>query len=494
MGAFAGVYGKPDAEAARAMLGKMTHRGPDERGFFSDGNLALACVRMATDGERVSPPVSSGESTFVAFDGYLTNGDALRKKIGSENMDTRSDSETVLRLYELEGRDAIRDLRGGFALAIYDKGDLTLARDPWGIKPLYYDKQGKKLAFASEIKGLLETSDTINTFPPGHILVPDKGLRRYIGPETFTQAKSAFTDPNDAAQELKRLLKEAVNKQLPDVKPHACLLSGGLDSSVVAVFASQVSDDLHTFSVGVEGSEDIRCARLVAEHIGSKHHERIYDLKDMLEVLPDVIRGLESFDTLLVRSSIANFMASKMASEHSRVALCGEGGDELFAGYSQLKKINDPGELRKTLIGMTFGCDSTGLQRVDRMNVANGVEGRMPFLDPKVVEFAFSIPAEWKIAGAKKIEKWIVRKAVQGLLPPAVVWRKKAKFARGAGSYEMVAQYAEEKITGGEFSRNRKILDGFELESKEQLLYYRIFRQFFDNESVIRQMGRTEPC
>lgn len=493
MGAFAGVYGKPDAEAAKAMLGQMAHRGPDERGFFSDDDLALACVRMATDGEKVSPPVSSGESTFVAFDGYLTNGEALRKEIGTDKMDTQSDSETVLRLYEQKGRGAISDLRGGFALAIYDKGELTLARDPLGIKPLYYNAEGKgrQVAFASEIKGLLKITDTVNTFPPGHILVPEKGLERYVDPESFVSSEARYSTAEEAAGALAKLLKGAVARQLPEAGPHACLLSGGLDSSAVAAFAAQVSDDLHTFSVGVEGSEDLRCARMVAEHVGSSHHEKVYDLEEMLEVLPDVIRALESFDTLLVRSSIANYMASKLASEYSKVVLCGEGGDELFAGYSQLKKIGDPAKLRETLIEMTFGCDTTGLQRVDRMNVANEIEGRMPFLDPGVVEFAFSITPDWKIHGPEKMEKWIVRKAIENLLPPEVVWRKKAKFSQGAGSYEMMAEYAEEKIPDSEFSGHREILEGFELESKEQLFYYRIFRQFFDNESVIRQMGRS---
>jgi asparagine synthase (glutamine-hydrolysing) len=227
----------------------------------------------------------------------------------------------------------------------------------------------------------------------------------------------------------------------------------------------------------------------VADFLGTRHFEQVYDIGQALEALPEIIYYLESFDCALVRSAIPNYFLAKLASEHVKVALSGEGADELFAGYDYLKEIA-PEVLDEELLNITQALHNTNLQRCDRMSMAHGLEVRVPFLDLEVVDFAFRIPVELKQWGEDRHEKWILRVVAQDLLPKDIAWRKKMKFAAGAGLGDRLEEYASREITDNEFKQEREIADGEFLRSKEELFYYRLFREIYPQE-LLPLVGRS---
>lgn len=266
-------------------------------------------------------------------------------------------------------------------------------------------------------------------------------------------------------------------------------LSGGLDSSTLAALMRPHVRTLHTFAAGLEGAPDLEFAREVAAYIHSDHHEVILTLDSMLEVLPKVIYHLESFDALLVRSSITNYMAAQLASEYVSEVLSGEGGDELFGGYQYLKAL-DPATLAAELVDITNRLHNTALQRVDRSASAHGTVAHVAFLDPEVVAYAHRIPVQYKIRAG--VEKWILRRAMEGKLPERVLNRTKAKFWEGAGVQDHLAQYAETHLSTADYNSERTLFNGWTLDSKEELMYYRIFKEHFGHLEDLSWMGRTK--
>ena len=246
---------------------------------------------------------------------------------------------------------------------------------------------------------------------------------------------------------------------------------------------------LYTFAGGFEGSTDLKYARVVADYLRTEHHEIVVEFKDLFSVLPEVIYHLESFDALLVRSTLVNYIVAQRASEYVDAVLSGEGGDELFAGYHYLKNLEQD-DLADELIDITQRLHNTALQRVDRSASAHGTVAFVCFLDPEVVDYALRIPARYKLHD--NIEKWILRVALDGELPEKVLKRGKAKFWKGSGVEELMADYAEHSISDGDFSVERHLANGWTLRSKEELLYYRIFKENFGDLEDYSWMGRTK--
>ncbi len=374
---------------------------------------------------------------------------------------------------------------GHYAQAQSAGKGFELERDPFGVSPLYFGQTNDGLlCFASEVKGLLEATRDVHEMPPGH---------HYNGVTMEAYSPIVMQEPLDdspknMAAELRRRLEIAVKERIGDGQVGAWL-SGGLDSSTMAALARKHVDKLHTFAVGLPGAQDLEFARTAADFIKSAHHEVVIEPQEILRILPDVIYHLESFDALLIRSSVMNFLVSKRASDFVPAVFSGEGGDELFAGYDYLKSLA-PDLLPGELVDITNRLHNTALQRVDRCAYAFGTVAHVCFLDPDVVDYALRIPVRCKLH--EGVEKWILREAVADALPDAILNRTKAKFWQGAGVEDMLAQYASEKVSDADFARERKLPDGSRLNSKEELLYYRIFEESLGRFDDLSWVGRTK--
>jgi asparagine synthase (glutamine-hydrolysing) len=423
--------------------------------------------------------------------GEIYNHPELRQRYADYPYQTYSDSEDILAVYAQHHETTTAQLEGMYAFAIMEGDLLFLARDPLGIKPLYYGSDGTTFYFASEIKALQDIVGAVQEFPPGYVYSSRHG---FIQQYDLSAAIEAVKPSNVITPfDVRKQLQHAVHTHLMSEVPLGVFLSGGLDSSIIAALVKQEIPDLHSFSVGVEGSEDLLYARQMARYLGTHHHEYIYTPTEMIAVLPEVIYYLESFDPALVRSAVANYFLARLASQYVKVILSGEGADELYSGYSYLKHIETPQALHTELVASTGELHNRNLQRLDRMTMAHGLEGRVPFLDRQFVEFSFAVPTEFKLyrEGALAVEKWILRKAFEDLLPVEVAWREKQKFAEGAGSAHIFEQMAAAEITDEQFQAERQqLLDetGHRIHSKEALYFYRVFRRFF-KPSVVPLVG-----
>ena len=374
---------------------------------------------------------------------------------------------------------------GHLAKAEINNGNLILERDELGIAPLYFGRtKDNALCFSSEVKSLLQSTTDINEMPPGHRL-SDNQLTKYFQLE---KQKESNEHSDQIAISLRKLLEQSIAERIKS-DTFGSWLSGGLDSSTIAAIARPFVKTLHTFSAGLKNASDLAFAKEVANHIGSVHHEVIVEFNEMISKLPEVIYHLESFDALLIRSSIINYIAAKAASDYVPEIFSGEGGDELFAGYEYIKSIPQ-NSIADELIDITGRLHNTAFQRVDRCASAHSTVPHVIFADPKVFNFALSIPAKYKLNNG--VEKWILRQAVKDALPSSVLNRTKAKFWEGAGVYELISDYASKKVTDKDLSTERILPNGWNLSSKEELLYYRIFKEHFGEASNYDWMGRTK--
>ena len=376
-----------------------------------------------------------------------------------------------------------------FALAAVSSDGLFLARDMLGVKPLYYGETDGSLAFASEVKALLPFSDEVHEFPPGTWYTPQDGFNRY---RQIKSGKLPYSDVDKIASELRLKLEQAIIRRAASDEM-GTWLSGGVDSSAIAALARPHVRKLHSFVSGVEGAPDLDYGMQMAEFLGTEHHALIVTLDDLLAALPEVIYHLESFDALLVRSSITNYLTSKMVSDYVGVVYSGEGGDELFAGYDYIKSL-PVDKIPEECEDIVMRLHNTALQRVDRSAQAHGVVPFVPFTDMEVVEYALSIPPEYKVyrGNGAPVEKWILRKAVEDAVPDPVLWRPKAKFWQGAGVEELLSDYAEATISDADFENERILPNGWKLNSREELMYYRIFKEHFGELTQLDWMGRTK--
>lgn len=364
-------------------------------------------------------------------------------------------------------------------------GEWVLRRDELGSAPVYYTKNSRgSLCFASEIKALLPVNLNVHELLPGHSM--HNGI---IKQDYFLEQPPVMNkDPEEISSELLFYLAGAVTRRISSDSMGAWL-SGGLDSSAIAALAKPWLNSFHTFSGGLKDAPDLTFAREVAKHIGSQHHEIILTPDDIFSTLPELIYHLESFDPLLVRSSVVNFLVAKTTSEFVGEVFSGEGADEFFAGYEYLKSLPEnilPDELEK----IAGNLHNTAFQRVDRCASAFGTTAHIAFADPILFEYALKIPVHFKLHDG--VEKWILRKAVKGILPDNVVNRKKSKFWQGSGVEGIIADYASEAISDHDFKAQRHLKNGWTLNSKEELFYYRIFTEAFGELEDLDWMGRSQ--
>lgn len=497
----AGIWGEVNDGIVREMMKDQKHRGPDDEGLrtlTSQGSIGH--VRLSImDPERGHQPAvnETGDYTLVA-NGMIYNHPELRASLGDRHQyRSKSDSETTLHLFEELNRQTPASLDGAFALGVAHGERLFLARDPIGIKPLYYGRQSSRkgkqspLYFASELKAISRWVDDVHEFPAGSWWDSEKGFQRYYHTPDLT--------PEDAPldihiQRLRSTLEKSIEKRLLSDVPLGAFLSGGLDSSIIAAVAKKKMGHLHTFSVGIEGSRDLEAARLVAKHIGTEHHEYAFCIDEVRRSLPEIVYYLESFDQDLVRSAIPCYFCSQLAKKDVTVILTGEGADELFAGYNYYKSMTDPEQLHQAMRLSIEGLHNVNLQRVDRMTMRHGIEGRVPFLDTEMIALAQTIPPKWKLYQEKDgslTEKWILRKAVEDLLPEEIVWRVKEQFDEGSGTVDLLDQLIQEETHGIDSQAYMKRHQRDRLRSAEECYYHQILVDGCESpEPVLKNVGR----
>ena len=479
-------------ETVAAMLQLLAHRGPDAEGYCAVAGSGVVGHRRLSIMDPVGgdqPIYSADRTRAVAANGEIYNFPVLRSELSADHVfTTGSDSEAVLHLYARHGTELVRHLEGMYAFAIVDGTRLVLARDPLGIKPLYWAENDGFLYFASELKALAPFCTHVREFPPGTIYSSD------IGTHTFYEVPFTVPDDRSAAEytrELRTTLESAVVSHCMSDVGLGAFLSGGLDSSIICALAKRHLGSLQTFSVGVEGSSDLAAARVVAEHLGTVHHEYEITADEVVRCLPEIIHSLESFDQDLVRSAVPCYFTSRLAAQHTKVILTGEGADELFAGYTYHRAISDPSELHRELRRTVTTLHDINLQRADRLTMLHSIEGRVPFLDLRVVELAQRIPTSLKLKGEPAIEKWILREAFADLLPESIVWRRKEQFDEGSGTADLLPSILRTLITEDEAAEYRLRYPGVTLRSAEECYYHRILVESYEHpEAVLANVAR----
>ncbi|MQA97237.1 MAG: asparagine synthase (glutamine-hydrolyzing) [Streptosporangiales bacterium] len=486
----AATYGTDGAIAGGRMLTRLSHRGPDDSDHWRIGEDAwLGHTRLSIvdlDGGR--QPLGDPGDWALVCNGEIYNHRGLRDRIGAGAFATHSDSEAALHLIRTGGPDALARLRGMWALCAAGPEGFVAARDPIGIKPLYWARRDDgAVFFASEIRAFdVALQPAVRAFPPGCYWTPERGLVRFARAVPEPGDGEAWPDmpPETAEKATREVLIDSVRRHLMADVEVGVFLSGGLDSSLVAAVAAReaaaAGHRLSTFAVGTADSPDLLAAREVAEFLGTRHREAIFDAADAAAALERVIGAVESFDPGLIRSSVPNWFLSGLASRHVKVVLTGEGADELFAGYDYYHREHaDPSALHAELTRTVEQLHGLNLQRCDRVTMAHSLEARVPFLDAEVIAHAMALPPEVKTLGSGPedgVEKAHLRRAFSGWLPDHLLWRRKSQFGTGSGAQDVLGPGWESRIGDAEFRAARDVVRP-PLRTKEELGYYRIFRR-----------------
>ncbi|MEO1010609.1 MAG: asparagine synthase B [Bacteroidota bacterium] len=488
------------------MSKKVRHRGPDWSGIYADEKAILAHERLAiVDPASGKQPLYSEDGTLVlAANGEIYNHRDLRKQFeGRYAFKTQSDCEVILALYQEKGADFLDEMNGIFGFAIYDveKDEYFVARDHMGIIPLYmgWDQNGT-FYVASELKALEGTCIKIELFPPGHYLHSATGeLKRWYTRDWMDYDAVKENETSIAA--IKDALEAAVHRQLMSDVPYGVLLSGGLDSSVTSAIAKKYaqkrieSDDtkeawwpqLHSFSVGLEGSPDLAAAKKVADHIGTVHHEIKFTIQEGLDAIKDVIYNLETYDITTVRASTPMYlMARVIKSMGIKMVLSGEGADELFGGYLYFHKAPGPKDFHEETVRKLNKLHMYDCLRANKSLAAWGIEGRVPFLDKEFMDVAMRINPKDKMINGERMEKWVVRKAFEDYLPESVAWRQKEQFSDGVGYswIDTLKELVEEEVTDQQLA-NAKFRFPLQTPTTKEEFYYRsIFEGHFPSDAA----------
>lgn len=488
------------------MSKRIRHRGPDWSGIYSDQKALLAHERLAiVDPASGKQPLFSEDGKLVlAANGEIYNHRELRKQFeGKYNFQTESDCEIILALYQEKGASFIDEMNGIFGFALYDaeKDEYFIARDHMGIIPLYmgWDQNGT-FYVASELKALEGVCTKIELFPPGHYLSSRDGeLTRWY--ERDWMDYEAVKENQTSIDMIHDSLEAAVHRQLMSDVPYGVLLSGGLDSSVTSALAKKYaakrveSDDqqaawwpqLHSFSVGLEGSPDLEAAQKVADHIGTVHHEIKFTIQEGLDAIRDVIYNLETYDITTIRASTPMYlMARVIKSMGIKMVLSGEGADELFGGYLYFHKAPSAEEFHKETVRKLDKLHMYDCLRANKSLAAWGIEGRVPFLDKEFMDVAMSINPQDKMINGERMEKWVVRKAFEKYLPESVAWRQKEQFSDGVGYswIDTLKEVVDLKVTDEQL-KNAKYKFPIQTPNNKEEFYYRsIFNEHFPSDTA----------
>ncbi len=489
------------------MSKKVRHRGPDWSGIYSADHAILAHERLAiVDPQSGGQPLISADGNLIlAVNGEIYNHQEIRKELGDVyEFQTKSDSEVILALYQEKGVDFLEDLNGIFAFALYDKTKNTylIGRDHVGIIPLYqgWDTEGHYYV-ASELKSLEGVCKKIEAFPHGHYYYSEDANPTQYYTRDWREYKNVKDNASDIAT-IRKGLEDAVHRQLMSDVPFGVLLSGGLDSSVISAIAKKYSakrvesgdtqeawwPQLHSFSVGLEGSPDLKYAQEVADSIGTVHHSIHFTVQEGLDAVRDVIYHLETYDVTTIRAATPMYLLARVIKSMGiKMVLSGEGADELFGGYLYFHKAPTAEEFHKETVRKLDRLHLYDCNRANKALAAWGVEGRVPFLDKEFMDIAMNVNPTDKMCGTNsKMEKHILREAFEDYLPKSVAWRQKEQFSDGVG-YDWIDSLkvvVEENITDEQMAQVSHRFTVNPPLQKEEYYYRLIFEEHFPSDAA----------
>jgi len=500
---------------------RQRHRGPDWSGVFVDEGAILVHERLAiVDPTSGAQPLRSRDGELaLAVNGEIYNHRELRAA-SSYDFTTGSDCEVINALYRDQGAtaaagDFVNKLNGIFAFALWDGAAkrYVIARDPIGVCPLYWghDAQGR-LCVASEMKALATLCADVAPFPPGYVYDSAVGeLRQYYKKEWRDYANTRGHDLTPAA--LRQAFEQAVHRQLMTDVPYGVLLSGGLDSSLVAACAARfarerVEDNdrseawwprLHSFAIGLEGSPDLAAAQVAADALGTVHHGFVYTFAEGLDAIPEVIRHIETYDVTTIRAATPMFLlARRIKAMGVKMVLSGEGSDEIFGGYLYFHKAPSAEAFHEETVRKLDTLHSYDCLRANKSMMAWGVEARVPFLDLEFLDTAMGLDAKHKMAGHGRIEKHVLREAFDGALPKEILWRQKEQFSDGVGYgwIDGLKDHAEQSVSDREFAAAAARYPFNTPATKEAYFYRRIFERFYPSEACAATVpgGKSIAC
>ena len=497
-------------QKALRMSKKIRHRGPDWSGIYCGKTAILAHERLSiVDPESGRQPLFSPDGKQVlAVNGEIYNHQEIRERYrGKYEFQTGSDCEVILALYRDKGPTFVEELNGIFAFALYDeeKDLFMIARDHIGVIPLYigYDDDGT-VYVASELKALEGECQRYEPFLPGHYWwSQDPGMKRWYTRDWMEY--SAVKDNPASSEDIRQALRSAVRRQMMSDVPYGVLLSGGLDSSVISAVAEKfaegrIEDDgrtkawwprLHSFAVGLKGAPDLAKARMVAEHIGTVHHEINYTIQEGLDAIRDVIYFIETYDVTTVRASTPMYLLARVIKSMGiKMVLSGEGADEIFGGYLYFHKAPNAEEFHKETVRKLSKLHLYDCLRANKSLSAWGVEGRVPFLDKEFMDVAMRTNPKAKMCPGDVMEKRILREAFADLLPEEVAWRQKEQFSDGVGYgwIDTLKRITEEQVSDYQMQHAAERFPINTPLCKEEYYYRSIFEEHFPSESAARSV------
>ena len=497
-------------QKALKMSQKIRHRGPDWSGVYCGGSAILAHERLSiVDPESGGQPLYSPDKKQVlAVNGEIYNHQEIRRRyVGEYDFQTGSDCEVILALYREKGIDFLEDLNGIFAFVLYDeeKDEFLIARDPIGVIPLYigYDSDGT-VYVASELKALEGQCERYEPFLPGHYYWSvSPGMKWYYRRDWMQY--DAVKDNKASVNAIHDALEAAVKRQLMSDVPYGVLLSGGLDSSVISAIAEKyasmrIEDNsqtkaywprLHSFAVGLKGAPDLAKAKLVADHIGTVHHEINYTIQEGLDAIRDVIYFIETYDVTTVRASTPMYLLARVIKSMGiKMVLSGEGADEIFGGYLYFHKAPTAKDFHEETVRKLGKLYLYDCLRANKSLSAWGVEGRVPFLDKEFLDVAMRTNPEAKMCPGQTIEKKIVREAFAEMLPEAVAWRQKEQFSDGVGYswIDTLKKMTSEAVTDEQMAHAAERFPINPPKNKEEYYYRSIFAEHFPSDSAARSV------
>ncbi len=506
-------------QKALGMSHKIRHRGPDWSGIYCGGSAILAHERLSiVDPESGGQPLFSPDrQQILAVNGEIYNHQEIRQRYeGRYAFQTGSDCEVILALYQDKGIDFLEELNGIFAFVLYDekRDEFLIARDPIGVIPLYigYDADGT-VYVASELKALEGQCQRYEPFLPGHYLwsgdlnsqlsTLNFQLKKYYQRDWFDY--DAVKDNGASSEDIRQALREAVRRQLMSDVPYGVLLSGGLDSSVISAIAERYSEmriednsqtkaywpRLHSFAVGLKGAPDLAKARMVAEHIGTVHHEINYTIQEGLDAIRDVIYFIETYDVTTVRASTPMYLLARVIKSMGiKMVLSGEGADEIFGGYLYFHKAPDARAFHEETVRKLSKLHLYDCLRANKSLSAWGVEGRVPFLDKEFLDVAMRTNPKAKMCPGTTMEKRIVREAFSDMLPDEIVWRQKEQFSDGVGYswIDTLKQITAETVSDEQMAHAAERFPINPPKNKEEYYYRSIFAEHFPSESAAKSV------